>query len=220
MSDIPFLPTSLSDMVGDGGEVAGVARNLAARLASPSTLSADQRPITMSRRMAVVTTVNAGPPVTADVDLNGVTIPGISPQSTYRPLPGDIVWLEFMGADAHISPPLTSDDNFKWRTLTLGSGWTTYAGAWDEPLRYYRDPLGFVHLKGSVAGGAMGSTISTLPLTYRPNQTYAGFSCYCFGGAGMQAGGVAIQGSTGNILYEGPSSPVQVALDGITFRVD
>lgn len=222
MTDTPPPVHTLASMTAGNGDlrtaVAHLARNMAEVIADPRTRSADQRPVSMGRRMGRVTAVNPGPPLTADVLLDGVTIPGVSPQSTYRPQVADLVWLEFLGPDAHISPPLTTEVNREWATLALSSGWSTYS-AWGRPLQYWRDPLGFVHLRGAVAGGVAETNIAVLPASWRPPGSYAGFAVYCNAGGGPVAAAVAIA-ADGGILYQGPTTPVRVALDGIHFRID
>jgi hypothetical protein len=133
-------------------ELASVSRTMAALMADPQSRSLEQRPAFVGRRMAEVVEVNNVIllPLTASVDLDGTVIPGCSPQSTYRPMVGDQVWLEFLGTDPHISPPLTTYDNRRWRNLILINSWT------GSPPGYWRDPLGVVHIKGTIAGGAAG----------------------------------------------------------------
>ncbi len=220
MSDQPpSIETLLGMVTGESPALGALARQVAALMADPRSKPADQRPVTMTRRQATVTAVNLGPPLTADVELNGETIPGASPQRTYRPIVGDEVWLEFHGAEAHISPPVTSEDNFAWTTLTLGSGWSTF-GPWAAPLAYHRDAAGFVHLRGSVAGGADGSTVATLPAGFRP-ATASGFGVTAWPTSGTrEAAFIAINATTGDIAFAGTGAPYQVPLDGITFRID
>jgi hypothetical protein len=48
----------------------------------------------------------------------------------------------------------------------FASGWADYAGGWEV---YYRlDPFGVCHIQGMASGGALGSTVFTLPVGYRP----------------------------------------------------
>lgn len=54
-----------------------------------------------------------------------------------------------------------------WITPTLAGAWTNYGAPFGTP-GYMKDALGFVHLKGLVKSGAVGSTIFTLPAGYRP----------------------------------------------------
>lgn len=59
-----------------------------------------------------------------------------------------------------------------WITPTPTSPYTNF-GAGLVPLRYLKDPLGFVHLEGFVALNAAtsGATLLTLPAGYRPSLT-------------------------------------------------
>ncbi len=215
----PPVETMLGMATGEPPALAALARQVAALMADPRSKSAELRPVTMTRRQATVTAVNVGPPLTADVLLDGETIPGASPQRTYRPIVGDAVWLEFHGPEAHISPPVTSDANFKWTALTLVGSWVTFS-VWNVPLQYHRDAAGFVHLRGSVASGAGGSTITSLPVGFRP-AVQSGFGVTAWPTAGTrEAAFIAIDPSTGTIAYAGTSAPYHLPLDGITFRID
>ena len=51
-----------------------------------------------------------------------------------------------------------------WITPSLLNGWTEVAG---YPVRYMKDELGFVHIKGRVTGGTVGLRAFTLPSGYR-----------------------------------------------------
>lgn len=214
---------SLAEMVGDAkAGMESLTRSMAAIMADPQSRSAESRLPTMGRRLGVVRAVTVIPtlPLTADVEVNGEVIPGCSPQSTYRPQVDDLVWLEFLGADPHISPPLTTWDNRKWNLLTLNSPWVPMTDSgWTMWPAYWRDPLGIVHLQGSAKSGAHNTVIGTLPAGYRPPGN-AGFSVYTYDASTVpQVGHIAISGA-GDVLYLGPSTPAQVALDGITFRID
>ncbi len=215
----PSIETLLGMVSGMSPDMDALARQAAALMADPRSKPADQRPVTMTRRQATVTAVDLGPPLTADVELNGETIPGASPQRTYRPIVGDEVWLEFHGAEAHISPPVTSEDNFGWTALTLAGAWVTFS-VWNVPLAYHRDSAGFVHLRGSVSSGAGGSTIATLPAGFRP-ATASGFGVTAWPtNSTREAAFIAINATTGDIAFAGTTAPYQVPLDGITFRID
>lgn len=217
MSD--FTPDSLAGMVEVRAEVASVTRAMAAIMADPQSRAAERRPAFMGRRMAVVTAVNDVPgfPLTADVELDQTVIPGCSPQSTYRPMVDDLVWLEFLGPDPHISPPLATDANRKWNDMTLAGAWTAYGGGTGFPS-YWRDPLGIVHIEGAMAGGAAGSVFTTLPDGYRPWADRA-FPAVYSNGVVFDMALIAVR-TTGNIEWLGPAAPVSVFIDGITFRID
>ncbi len=218
MSDVQTFLAMVS--TGEDPALAALARQVAALMADPRSQPAELRPVTMTRRQAEVTAVNGGPPVTADVLLDGVVIPGASPQRTYRPFVGDQVWLEFHGADAHISPPVTNWANFQWNDLTLAGAWVTFS-VWGVPFQHHRDSAGWVHLRGAVALGAADSIIATMPVGYRPAVAQSGHSVTAFDTSVIREPGlVAIDGSNGNVTYQGPDAPFLVPLDGITYRVD
>ncbi len=54
-----------------------------------------------------------------------------------------------------------------WITPTLQGAWVAH-GAGALAPGYCKDAAGFVHLRGSVKGGADATTVFTLPLGYRP----------------------------------------------------
>lgn len=66
-----------------------------------------------------------------------------------------------------VTVPLTGS---AWITPTLVNSWKNY-GSGFEAVAYLKDPLGFVHLKGVVTGGATNTTIFTLPAGFRPGAT-------------------------------------------------
>jgi hypothetical protein len=93
------------------------------------------------------------------------------------------------------------------------NSWANYGNGFAE-AGFYRDPIGFVHLKGIVTGGTSDSTIFTLPAGYRPPQTLAFSVAASSGSPGVEDIDVY---SNGNVFAFGSSDPV--GLDGITFRV-
>lgn len=221
MSDHPLSVETLLGMVaGEDPALGAIARQMAALLADPRSLSADARPVTMTRRQATVIAVDLGPPLTATVELNGVPIPGASPQRTYRPIVGDEVWLEFHGTEAHISPPVTSDANFRWNALALAGAWVTYS-LWAVPAQYHRDAAGWVNLRGAISSGAAASNITTMPAGFRPPVGYSGHSVTVLVSPTVrEAGLITISATTGAVDYQGPATPYFVPLDGIRFRID
>jgi hypothetical protein len=58
-----------------------------------------------------------------------------------------------------------------WQTPTLATGWTNYGNGYNDP-GFYKDALGWVHLKGMIKGPAATSTMFTLPAGYLPAQRY------------------------------------------------
>ncbi|MEO8687856.1 MAG: hypothetical protein ABI611_06520 [Solirubrobacteraceae bacterium] len=96
------------------------------------------------------------------------------------------------------------------------NGWENFGPNLYDTAAFYKDPLGVVHLKGSVSGGVIGS-VFTLPVGYRPakSQFFAVPANNAFGDVlvrglseGAQAGKVQL--NTGDTSF--------ASLDGITFR--
>jgi hypothetical protein len=105
------------------------------------------------------------------------------------------------------------------------SGEPAFATGWQNfnapvtTAAFYKDPFGVVHLKGWVSGNtSTGTIIFTLPESYRPTKEVCAASvdqsqtppraiAVCIGASG------AVQ-EPNNF----PSTTIQVALDGITFR--
>lgn len=54
---------------------------------------------TLTRRQGVVSAVNAGPPPTVDVTVGGIVIPAVRYLASYWPTVGDVVIVDFNGAD-------------------------------------------------------------------------------------------------------------------------
>lgn len=62
-------------------------------------------------------------------------------------------------------------DNPAWITPTLVNGWANYSDLY-QPIRYYKDSQGEVHLSGVIRGGVntSGTSITRLPVAYRPKK--------------------------------------------------
>lgn len=48
------------------------------------------------------------------------------------------------------------------------NSWANFGATW-QGARFWKDPMGLVHLEGLVAGGATATVIFTLPVGYRPS---------------------------------------------------
>lgn len=101
-----------------------------------------------------------------------------------------------------------------WINPTLLNGWSNIGGV-NTPAGYFRDSQGFVHLRGTIKGGAVISwaTLFKLPPNYRPkyNMTLVVSSN---GLDGMPVHGVISINSLGDVqLYSGSNS--SLALDSI-----
>lgn len=99
-----------------------------------------------------------------------------------------------------------------WISATLLNSWVNF-GVPYTTAAYMKDSTGFVHLKGTVKTGAIGTTIFNLPAGYRPGaaELVPVVSNGAFGAIAIStsvAGDVAA--SLGNTAY--------ISLDGITFR--
>jgi hypothetical protein len=82
------------------------------------------------------------------------------------------------------------------------------------PVAYLKDSDNFEHLRGSITGGASGTTAFTLPSGSRPGQTYTGAAATNLAGVVAQ-----VQITTAGVVtvtYSGATTTV-VALDGINF---
>jgi hypothetical protein len=70
-----------------------------------------------------------------------------------------------------VSGPATTLD--RWHTVN-GTGEPAYQNSWVTnvtaafPMQFRKDPFGRVQIRGTVSGGASGTTIFTLPPGYRP----------------------------------------------------
>lgn len=120
-------------------------------------------------------------------------------------LPGTIVDALTNDTTAHRLGP--------WVVPTLINAWTNSGGAF-ETAGYLRDPLGFVHLKGLVTGGASGSAAFVLPPGYRPGATTVNNPT-----AGLGITAEAQINITGNVvLFYSAATPV--GLSGINFLAE
>jgi phage minor structural protein len=100
-----------------------------------------------------------------------------------------------------------------WIAPTLLNGWVNYGSGY-EAAGYYKDALGFIHLKGLIKSGTMGTAAFNLPSGYRPSYRKM-FIVPTSGGAGR----VDIDPSGDVIVMTyGSSANGYVSLDGIIFN--
>ena len=95
----------------------------------------------------------------------------------------------------------------------LLNSWVNW-GAPYYPAGYWQDPLGFVHLRGVIRNGTVGSPLAQLPPGLKPAFAPGPFIVLSNGATGR----VDI-GTDGTITPLSPSSNVYVVLDGIHFRL-
>jgi hypothetical protein len=89
------------------------------------------------------------------------------------------------------------------------NGWTNYSPSGNS-AGYYKDRLGFVHLKGMIKNGTMSQTAFTLPVGYRPAKAMLlpTASAHVYGEVLIYADG-RVDAETGQNLL--------MSLDGIVF---
>lgn len=95
----------------------------------------------------------------------------------------------------------------------FANGWINW-GAPYYAASYWKDPFGFVHLRGLIQAGTVGSTAFILPPGYRPNATAGPFAVLSNGAVGR----VDVF-STGDVVPMSGST-VYVSLDGIYFKAE
>lgn len=102
--------------------------------------------------------------------------------------------------------------NSSFKDFTLLNNWVEYNNNYNSP-GYRIDSNGFVHLKGVVKGGTVGTVICSLPTGYRPKKTNI-FPVV----SNNDIGRIDVEESGNVKLVFG--SGVFVSLDGITFEAD
>ena len=100
-----------------------------------------------------------------------------------------------------------------WVAPTLLGAWVPFVVPPNNPVGYFRDPMGFVHIRGCVQLGAIGTPVFTLPAGFRPfgNELLAQPSNGLFGYCAIFVNG-DVQPQVG--------SNVWFSLDGIVFRAN
>ncbi len=100
-----------------------------------------------------------------------------------------------------------------WISPTLLNGWTEVSG-W--PVRYRKNSLGKVEIKGRIAGGAIGSSVMTLPSGYRTAVTTKGWLAH-----GANSNPVVFQTDAGGLFgIYGTAYTSFVDLSGISLNTD
>ncbi len=93
------------------------------------------------------------------------------------------------------------------------SNWSNYDTTSYSTCAFRIDGQNYVHLKGTIVGGAANSPIFTLPEGYRPSQTLM-FDPY----GGTTNSNVSVY-PTG-VVFKGPNFNTFASLDGIVFHAD
>lgn len=91
------------------------------------------------------------------------------------------------------------------------NSWANYDTASFKEARFWKDPMGIVHLEGLVKNGTIGTTIFTLPAGYRPSngQLFVSISNGAIGRIDVAPTGNVVA-TTGNNAW--------ITLSGITFK--
>lgn len=190
-------------------------------MASPSELATAMRDVGPDAvyRLGVVTGANfsARPPtltvgdgeLAREMPFNG----SISDYQTGQ----TVVWLSRPGAPLVFAPlpikgvDLTDPDTLEgWSAPTFQNAWTNYGSGY-ATAGYYRQPDGWVRLKGLIRGGTTNATMFTLPAGYRPP-----FEVYASVISNGSTARLRITTSGAVNKTDGGSND-HVGLDGITF---
>jgi len=92
------------------------------------------------------------------------------------------------------------------------NGWVSWDSPYN-PVGFWKDALGFVHLRGVLKSGTVGSAAFTLPPGMRPALSVGPLAVLSNGALGR----VDI-GADGTVTPQSPSNNTYVVLDGIHFR--
>lgn len=100
-----------------------------------------------------------------------------------------------------------------WITPTLLNGWTSGIST---QVQYMKDQFGFVHLRGVITGGTVGSPAFILPSGYRPFQTVLWVANNSYEAIAVNNG--FISSSSGQFVPNASGKKGNVGLDHITFK--
>lgn len=94
---------------------------------------------------------------------------------------------------------------------TFENSWVNFGAGW-QVAGFWRDAFGWVHLRGLIKSGTVGSNAFTLPPGYRPKLSEA------FGVDSNSAYGRVEVLADGSVIPKTPSNNAYVSLSGIKFR--
>ncbi len=83
-----------------------------------------------------------------------------------KAITGEASWVT--APDASLSTLNGYFSTLTWTNFTYEHGWVDYDTTYN-PGGYVKDPFGWVHLRGLVRTGTVGTSIATLPAGYRPS---------------------------------------------------
>jgi hypothetical protein len=93
------------------------------------------------------------------------------------------------------------------------NSWVNYGSSYNT-AGYMKDSLGFVHLKGLIKSGTIGSSALTLPAGYRP----AKYEIFAPANVNTIAAGRLNLQTDGTVVPASPSTNGWVSLDGVVFK--
>jgi len=97
----------------------------------------------------------------------------------------------------------------------LVNNWTNFGGGF-ATAAFYKDPLGVVHLRGTIQGPTSGALAFTLPPGYRP----AAVQTFAVNSPGEGGVDIAADGGVSPFCLGAGGSCAGISLSGITFRAE
>jgi hypothetical protein len=115
------------------------------------------------------------------------------------------VFLRYIGTQATVPPTIT------WTAATYQNSWVSFNAGTHYVAEYYKDALGWVHIRGTISTGTTGTVAFTLPVGFRPTKAM-NFPITTSGGHGFM--GIATNGEATIVAVTGNASTFS-AIDGI-----
>lgn len=143
---------------------------------------------------------------------NTITVFGTASLTSLVLTPGQAVTLHYLSGVWSVR-----GSSEQWHVIGAASqpafqnSWVAFSGS--DPVQYFQDANGVVHLGGLTKSGVVGSTAFTLPAGYRP-LTSLRFSCVSNGAFGV------VTVSSAGLVVPATGSNVYFDLSGITFRAE
>lgn len=113
-----------------------------------------------------------------------------------------------------------ADELTPWATLTLGSSWVPYGSPWPAPA--YTRRRGIVYLRGLMKNGGGLSTLTTLPIGFRPGAllSWSMGSAGAGGTIGVARIDITAAGALSVQAYGLGGTNANVSLSGISFLAE
>lgn len=118
-------------------------------------------------------------------------------------------------AKALQNTPIMGAASPAWTTATLLNGWTNNTAV--LPAQYFKDALGFVHMRAAITAGTLNAVVLNLALGFRPSRALV-FLVYAYNGGPVQS---YVEVRINGDVYVGPPAlTTQVYLDPISFLAE